>query len=117
MRVDAQAIVRAVASWRFGRHEVLENAELPRPGLRRGWVVADVAAATVSPTDPLLRSVAQAASMSRPGTIHPGIDFAGLISERGEVLGALPIGTPVIGVVDPRRPEGGAQARTYRRTC
>jgi NADPH:quinone reductase-like Zn-dependent oxidoreductase len=40
----------------------------------------------------------------------PGMDLAGVVHELGDQVAGLQVGQPVMGIVDPRRPEGGAQA-------
>ena len=64
MSAAAQQSVRAVGVRAFGGPEQLAIVEVADPWPRAGWVVVDVAAATVNPTDLLLRSGAQAAAMS-----------------------------------------------------
>lgn len=111
--------MRAVGLHQFGGPEVLGVVELPRPEPGPHEVLIRVAAATVNPTDLLLRSGAQAhglVGLSPP--YIPGMELAGTIVELGS---AVPINRPdltggqaVIGVTDPRRQEGGAQAEYIR---
>ncbi len=77
-----------------------------------GAVVVEVVAATVNPTDTLLRAGAQAAAMAdlAPPFI-PGMEFAGHVYQVGFARASLAVGQPVMGIVSPRRPGGGAQAR------
>lgn len=92
----------------FGGPEVLHLAELPDPSPGVEEVVVAVAASTVNPTDILMRSGAQAKIMSdlEPPYIA-GMEFAGRVAAVGEGV-ELEVGSPVIGVVNPRRPQGGA---------
>ena len=85
--------------------------ELPIPRARDGEVVVRVAAATVNPTDTLMRAGKQASMMV--GLEPPfvaGMEFAGVIHEVGRGVQALAVGQPVLGLVNPRRPERGAHA-------
>ena len=106
--------MQAVTFSAFGGPEVLEIREYPirQPG--PGEVVVDVAAASINPTDIMMRSGDQAKMMTdlRPPYVA-GMEFSGRVAGAGPGVG-LRAGQPVIGVVNPRRPEGGAQAR---RTC
>jgi NADPH:quinone reductase-like Zn-dependent oxidoreductase len=95
----------------FGGPEVLQiiEREAPRPG--PGEAVVRVAAATVNPTDILMRAGKQAALMTdiKPPYVA-GMDFAGAIEAVGPGVEGLPIGARVMGVVNPRRPAGGAHS-------
>lgn len=99
--------MRAVTFDRFGGPEVLHLAERPELLPGPGEVLVRIAAATVNPTDLLMRSGRQAALMQdlAPPFV-PGMEFSGRIIG-GE---ALPQGQAVIGVVNPRRPQGGSFA-------
>ncbi len=103
--------MRAVAFERFGGPDVLHIAELPRPVAKSGEVVVRVAASTVNPTDLLMRSGQQAALMSasKPPFIA-GMEFAGHIHQVGDGTTSLRVGQAVMGIVNPRRAEGGAHA-------
>jgi NADPH:quinone reductase-like Zn-dependent oxidoreductase len=100
---------------RFGGPEVLEVIRLPVPTAGRGEVVVEVDAATVNPTDLLMRTGAQVNLMKglHPPYV-PGMEFAGRVHERGEGVGAVAVGQRVMGSVDARRSDGGAQARFVR---
>ncbi len=95
----------------FGGPGVLQLADLPAPPPpAQGEVAVDVVATTVNPTDLLMRSGQQAALMTKaPGPWIAGMEFSGRIAAVPHG-GALAVGMPVIGVVNPRRPEGGAYA-------
>ena len=102
--------VRAVVFDRFGDPSVLRIAEMSAPRPCAGEVVVAVAAAPINPTDLMMRSGKQAALMS--GLAPPyvaGMEFAGHIHAVGAGVALTP-GTPVIGVVNPRRAGGGAHA-------
>ena len=77
--------MHAAAFDSFGPPEVLRWTELPMPTAGRGEVVVRVAAATVNPTDVLMRSGQQAASMAtlQPPFI-PGMEFAGHLHQLGD---------------------------------
>lgn len=107
-------MMRAVGFHRFGGPEVLEPIERPIPVPGPGEVVVKVAAAAVNPTDLLMLGGAQAAMMQ--GLEPPfvaGMEFSGRVHAAGAGVG-LVAGTPVFGVVNPRRPEGGAHAQYVR---
>lgn len=105
------ASMHASAFETFGPPEVLRWIELPRPQARAGEVVVRVAAATVNPTDLMMREGAQVAMMK--GLEPPfvaGMEFAGRVHEVGAGVVSLAVGQPVMGLVNPRRPERGAHA-------
>jgi NADPH2:quinone reductase len=101
--------MKVVGLEEFGSPDVLRVLELTEPVPTPGRTVVRVVAATVNPTDTLLRSGQQAASMTdlEPPYV-PGMEFAGHVHATDEQSG-LAVGQAVMGVVDPRRPEGGAQ--------
>ena len=103
--------MRASAFSEFGGPEVVRPMDLPIPRARAGEIVVRVAAATVNPTDTLMRAGKQVAMMV--GLEPPfvaGMEFAGRVHELGSGVTSLAIGQPVMGLVNPRRPERGAQA-------
>lgn len=99
--------MKAITFDRFGGPEVLTVSDLPDPVPADGEVLVQVAATTVNPTDVMMRSGAQAKMMEglEPPFIH-GMEFSGTILS-GE---GLALGTPVIGVLNPRTPKRGAAA-------
>ena len=101
--------MRAVIFTEFGGPEVLRLVDLPSPpppGDRE--VAVDIVASTVNPTDCMMRSGQQAALMAElPPPWIAGMEFSGHVAAAGHEAG-LSVGTPVIGVVNPRRPTGGA---------
>ncbi len=96
----------------FGPPEVVRIASLSVPVAEPGEVVVRVVASTINPTDLMMRSGKQAAMMSHISAPYmAGMEFSGRIHVAGEGVD-LPIGTPVIGVVNPRRQSnGGAHAQ------
>ena len=106
--------MQAVAFDHFGGPEAIRLADRPTLEPRPGEVVIDVAAASVNPTDIMMLSGAQARMMvdlAPPYTA--GMEFAGRVAQCGPGVN-LGIGQAVVGVVNPRRPEGGAQAQQVR---
>lgn len=102
--------MRAVSFDAFGPPEVLEITERPDPVAGPGEVVVRVAASTVNPTDLLMRGGAQADLMTALAPPYvAGMEFSGTIESVGAGVTLAP-GTRVIGVVNPRRPAGGAHS-------
>src|SRR4051794_4280292 len=93
----------------FGAPDVVSTLELPQPTPDPGEVVVRVVAATVNPSDTLLRAGQYAAGMTdlTPPYVA-GMEFAGYVHEVGDESSSLTVGQPVMGVVNPRRPAGGA---------
>lgn len=107
--------MRAVGLTEFGPPEVLHVVDLCDPTPGPDGVVVTVSAATVNPTDTLLRSGQQAATMTELSPPYvAGMEFAGRIAAVGEGVEHLAVGDEVMGLVNPRRPEGGAQAELVR---
>jgi NADPH:quinone reductase-like Zn-dependent oxidoreductase len=98
----------AVTIPRPGGPEVLTVAErlIREPGADEVRVA--VRAAAVNPTDIGLREAGDE-GIGPPWV--PGMDFAGVVEMVGPGVEHLQIGQEVMGVVTPRRPEGGAQAK------
>jgi NADPH:quinone reductase-like Zn-dependent oxidoreductase len=101
--------MRAVAFDSFGGPEVLHLIDLPIPVPGKGEVLVKVAAATVNPTDTGMRVGRQAALMTdiKPPYIA-GMEIAGHVHALGEGVTTRTIGQPVMGIVNPRSPGGGA---------
>src|SRR5262245_17050868 len=93
----------------FGSPDVIRIIELPEPSCKEGEVVIKAVAATVNPTDTLLRIGRHASSMTelRPPFI-PGMEVAGHIHAVGADVTTLKVGDPVMAVVNPLTPSGGA---------
>lgn len=73
-----------------------------------GEVRLRVTAATVNPTDILLRDPGQG---DLPPPFIPGMDAAGIVESVGSGVDRIAVGDEVMAAVSPRRPDGGAQAR------
>lgn len=103
--------MRAVAFHCFGGPESLEIINLPRPSPGNGEVVVKVAAATVNPTDLLMLEGRHAARMENLAPPYiAGMEFSGHVHSVGADVARLRVGQTVMGLVNPRRPCGGAQA-------
>lgn len=104
--------MKAIGVMKFGGPDMLEIVELPEPYPGPGEVRIRVHAATVNPTDLLVRSGFLAAMFAhqRPPYI-PGMDAAGVIDELGPGTdGRLKIGDKVVAIVLPMAPPKGAYA-------
>ena len=103
--------MKAVSFYEFGGPEMLRIEDRAALGPGPGEVVVRVAAAAINPTDRMMLSGAQATLMTqlKPPYVA-GMEFAGHVSSAGDGV-ALATGTPVIGLVNPRRQSGGAQAQ------
>jgi NADPH:quinone reductase-like Zn-dependent oxidoreductase len=95
----------------FGDPHVLRVMERPVPVPAPGEVVVRVAAATVNPSDVMMRAGQQAALMTelKPPYVA-GMEFGGHVHAVGEGVANLSPGQAVMGVVNPRRAAGGAHA-------
>lgn len=104
--------MKAIGVWEYGGPERLEEIELPDPEPGEGEVRIRVHAATVNPTDTLLRAGAHAARLGdRKPPFVPGMDAAGVLDAVGPgVDGRLAVGQRVIALVVPMGPHGGAYA-------
>ena len=107
--------MQAVGFFEFGGPEVLQVIELQIPTAGWGDVVVEVSAASVNPTDLLMRSGSQATLMAglKPPFV-PGMEFAGRVHLVGEGVERLSVGSWVMGLVDARSIYGGAQAQFIR---
>lgn len=104
-------MTRAICFDRYGDPDVLTVRDRPDPQAGPGEVLVRVAAAPINPTDLMMRTGGQARLMEHLSPpFVAGMEFAGRVENAGE--GArIARGTPVIGVVNPRRPAGGAHAQ------
>jgi NADPH:quinone reductase-like Zn-dependent oxidoreductase len=105
--------MQIVALNSFGGPEVLTVQSVPTPSPRPDQVRVRVSYATVNPTDLLLRSGAQERALeSASGPWVPGMELAGVVDALGADCAdsGLSVGDAVIGLVNPRRREGGAYA-------
>lgn len=100
--------MRAVAITRFGGPEVLELVDKPVPVPGEGEVRIRVAAATVNPTDTVLRAGGRGIPGQEPPYV-PGMELAGTVDAIGPGAAWRP-GDRVMAITTPRRPRGGAQA-------
>jgi NADPH:quinone reductase-like Zn-dependent oxidoreductase len=103
--------MKAVTFDSFGSPDVLRITDLPDPVPGPGEVVVAVCAATINPTDLMMLGGQQARLMTHlsPPFIA-GMEFSGHVLRAGPRVALVP-GQAVIGVVNPRRPQGGAQAQ------
>jgi NADPH2:quinone reductase len=104
--------MKAVGVTTYGAPEALEVLDLPTPSPGPGEVRVRVRAATVNPTDTLLRVGAHAARFGdREPPYVPGMDAAGVIDALGPDSGdRLRVGQRVVALVVPTGPHGGAYA-------
>ena len=99
----------------FGPPTVVTITDRPVPEPGPGEVVVRVAASTINPTDLMMRRGEQAALMK--DLVPPyvaGMEFTGHIHAVGSGVLTLRTGQPVLGVVNPRRRDGGAHAEFVR---
>ena len=99
--------MRLIQIPRPGGPEVLEVRERPMSAPSSDQIVVRMAAATVNPTDLLLRERGAGDEVPPPWT--PGTEIAGTIHTAAPGTG-YHAGERVFGIVNPRRIEGGAQA-------
>jgi len=102
-------VMRAVGITRFGGPEVLQIVERPVPEPGPGEVRIRVAAATVNPTDTVLRSGRHGAPDGLEPPYVPGMELAGTIDAAPAGSG-FSAGDRVMAIVSPRAARGGAQA-------
>jgi NADPH2:quinone reductase len=104
--------VRAVGLTEFGGPEVLRVFDIPEPIPGPGEIRVRVHAAAVNPTDTGFRSGATSARLEgHPKPYVPGMDAAGVVDRIGPgVETSLHVGDPVMAVVLPYGPRGGAYA-------
>jgi NADPH2:quinone reductase len=104
--------VRVVGLTEFGEPEVLRVFDVPEPTPGVGEVRIRVHAAAVNPTDTGLRSgLTRDRFEGRAGPYVPGMDAAGVVDAIGpDTDTPLRVGDPVVTVVLPYGPRGGAYA-------
>jgi len=102
--------MRAVGITRFGGPEVLAVVELPDPVPGPGQVRIRVRAASVNPTDTVLRAGARSEALAgiAPPWV-PGMELAGVVDATGPDTDWR-VGDEVMAIVLPLRRLGGAQA-------
>ena len=101
--------MRAVGFFEFGGPEVLQLLDLPEEQPGPGQVRVRVHAATVNPTDTLLRNGSRAQALREVAPPHvPGMDVAGVIDAIGPgTTTDLRLGDAVMAMVDNRGSHGG----------
>ncbi|MDP2339596.1 MAG: NAD(P)-dependent alcohol dehydrogenase [Deltaproteobacteria bacterium] len=104
----------AQRSWKQG--EPLVPTEFPTPVPRANELVVDVKAIGVNPVDWKMRTMGPlrlAARLIGPsGPFVPGIDFAGIITAKGEGVKTLQVGDAVVGGTDFSKGQRGSYADT-----
>jgi NADPH:quinone reductase len=103
--------MQAIGFYNFGGADLLQLINIPIPHPGDGEVVVRVAASTINPTDIMMLRGDQAALMTAltPPYIA-GMEFAGHVYQVSS--GAdLRVGTPVMGVINPRTLRGGAHSQ------
>lgn len=100
--------MRGVGIVEFGGPEALQIVQLPEVHASHGQVRIRVHAATVNPTDTVLRSGSRASAMQSDSPPYiPGMDVAGVIDEiGGDTNTQLSIGDSVMGMVIPEASHG-----------
>lgn len=101
--------MRAIGLFEFGGPEVLRLIDLPESQPGAGQVRVRVHAATVNPTDTLLRNGSRAQALRAVPPPHvPGMDVAGVIDAIGAgTTTDLAIGDAVMAMVDNQGSHGG----------
>ena len=99
---------KAVTYKSLGGYEVIEFVERMVRAPAAGEVRIEAKAAAVNPTDILFRDPGYGNLTSH---IVPGMDAAGVIESVGPGVSRLHVVQKVMAVVNPVRPEGGAQAQ------
>eukprot|EP01041_Mallomonas_annulata_P034260 gene34260-57001_t len=101
--------MRAVGFFEFGGPEVLQVLDLPEGQPGAGQVRVRVHAATVNPTDTLLRNGSRAQALRAIPAPHvPGMDVAGVIDAIGPgTTTDLAVGDQVMAMVDNQGSHGG----------
>jgi NADPH2:quinone reductase len=105
--------MRAIGIMAFGGPEVLQVVELPDPVAGAGELVIRVHAATVNPTDTVLRSGARADRLKDVAPPHvPGMEAAGTLEQIGDGVDTdLRVGDRVMSIVVPLGAHGAYAER------
>ena len=100
--------MRGVGLLKFGGPEVLQVLDLPEVHAGAGQVRIRNHAATVNPTDVILRSGARAEQMKAdPPPYVPGMEVAGIVDEVGDgVTTGINLGDAVLALILPRASHG-----------
>lgn len=88
-------VVKAAVCTAYGPPEAMTITEVPDPEVRRGWVVVDVAYASVNFPDVLM--VQNLYQVSVPPPFIPGSEFSGVVREVGEGVEGVSVGDAVFG--------------------
>lgn len=106
------ASMRAIGVMTFGGADQLDVFHIPEPEPGPGEVRVRVHAATVNPTDVMLRGGVLAGSFKdQPGPYVPGMDAAGVVDRLGSgTENRFALGDRVVAFVMPTWPRGGAYA-------
>ncbi len=105
-----QPEMRAVYYEEFGSADVLKTGTMPRPELKPGQVLVQVAAAAVNPIDRRLRAGELQEFFQREWPIIPGFDFSGRIMETGSEVSGWEPGQDVVGLAFSWHLHGGTYA-------
>lgn len=100
--------MRAIYYEEFGPADVLKTGNMPKPELKPGQVLVQVAAAAVNPIDRRLRAGELQDFFQREWPIIPGWDFSGRIVDRGDT--DWKAGQDVVGLAFSWHLHGGAYA-------
>ena len=105
--------MRAIGIMEFGGPEVLQVVELPDPVAGPGELAIRVRAATVNPTDTVLRSGGRADRLKDvPPPYVPGMDAAGILEQIGDGVDTdLALGDRVMAIVVPLGAHGAYAER------
>ncbi|PCI33932.1 MAG: NADPH:quinone reductase [Alphaproteobacteria bacterium] len=90
--------MRAIYYEEFGSADVLKFGTMPKPSLKAGQVLVQVAAAAVNPIDRRLRSGELQDFFEREWPIIPGWDFSGRIVEVGSEVSGWTVDQDVVGL-------------------
>lgn len=105
--------MRAIGVNTYGGPEVLEEVQLPEPGLLSGQIVIRIHAAAVNPTDMSVRNGRRAKEHAKfSGPFVPGMDVAGVVEAiASNVTTDLRPGDRVMAIVLPEGSHGGYSER------
>jgi len=103
--------VQAVGFHTFGGPDRVTLIDIPMPQPEENHILVQVHAATVNPTDVMMLEGKHAAKMA--GLSPPyiaGMEFSGKVVVLGKGVSDIEVGQSVVGIVNPRRVQGGAHA-------
>lgn len=93
---------------RFGGPEVFETADIPRPEIKPGHIIINVAATSINPVDYKVRQFGPGIAPELPAILHG--DVAGTVAEVGEGVTRFKVGDEVYACAGGVRGTGGALA-------